>query len=205
MNALPFILHRWMRRPHTLLAACGLALVGAAWFGLTNVQALPEYTNRTGEACAACHVSAGGGGPRTLRGLLWAARGRPDKLPVLPGLLVAPGVSGGPELYEIACSGCHGLQGEGLYGNGLVGLGISRGAMRGFITRGIPALNMPRFEGQFTPAQLDTLVAYAASLSSGQVAPPPAAFPLPQPRFKCASRSDFGCGNPPAAAQTEGN
>ena len=77
-------------------------------WGSVPGHALPEYALRTGESCATCHVSPGGGGPRTLRGLLWAARGKPDKVPDLPNLLLAPGVSNGDELYEIGCSACHG-------------------------------------------------------------------------------------------------
>src|SRR5512140_3352364 len=60
-----------------------LAIIGIISFILfwsaTPGHALPEYANRTGEPCATCHVSPGGGGPRTLRGLLWASRGKPDK------------------------------------------------------------------------------------------------------------------------------
>lgn len=47
------------------------------------VHALPEYSTHTGQACGTCHVNPGGGGPRTLRGLLWAAQGRPDVVPML--------------------------------------------------------------------------------------------------------------------------
>ena len=68
----------------------------------------PEYATLTGEGCATCHVSPGGGGPRTLRGLLWAVRGKPAKVPTLPGVLIAPNVTDGAELYDIACAACHG-------------------------------------------------------------------------------------------------
>jgi hypothetical protein len=46
---------------------------------------LPEYAARTGQACAVCHVNPAGGGPRTVRGLLWVAQGKPDQVPPLPG------------------------------------------------------------------------------------------------------------------------
>lgn len=203
MNTLFLALRRWIRTPLLAGLAGGLVVVSAAWLGLTAppAHALPEYTTRTGEACATCHVSAGGGGPRTLRGLLWAARGRPDKVPTLPGLLIAPGVTSGADLYDIACAGCHGNKGEGLFGTGLVGRRIGRGSMRGFIVRGIPALNMPSFTGQFTPDQLDALVIYASGLSSGEVEPPPDSYRLPPAVFTCQRPGDFGCQSPrPAAA-----
>ena len=92
-----------------------LAMALITYFGirvwLENEQAahaLPEFTERTSEPCAACHVNPGGGGPRTLRGLLWAARGRPDDIPPLPGKLISPDITDGLELYDIACAGCHG-------------------------------------------------------------------------------------------------
>ncbi len=56
------------------LAIAALALGVTLWVAAQPVHALPEYAARTGESCATCHVSPGGGGPRTLRGLLWAAR-----------------------------------------------------------------------------------------------------------------------------------
>src|SRR3990170_4668320 len=64
---------RLLRRSALVALALGLFLGMTLWVGSRPVQALPEYATRTGEPCAACHVSAGGGGPRTLRGLLWAA------------------------------------------------------------------------------------------------------------------------------------
>lgn len=148
-------------------------------------HALPEYSERMGEPCAACHVNPGGGGPRTLRGLLWSARGRPDALPDLPGTLLAPGVDDGQELYEIACAGCHGFQGEGLSGMGLAGTGISEPAIRSYLLFGIPQLGMPAFQGQFDGDQIDALVGYLGKLASGEIAPPASEIPLPPTNFRC--------------------
>jgi cytochrome c553 len=149
------------------------------------VHALPEFTERTGEPCAACHVNPGGGGPRTLRGLLWGARGRPDSLPQLPGMLAAPGVSDGQELYEIACAGCHGYQSEGLYAAGLAGTNISERAIRSFIEQGIPSLGMPSFDGQFDEDQLDALTRYLGQLASGEINPPQGGYLLPPASLGC--------------------
>jgi len=180
---------RLLRRSALVALALGLFLGMTLWVGSRPVQALPEYATRTGEPCAACHVSAGGGGPRTLRGLLWAARGRPDQVPTLPGVLLAPRVNDGGELYDIACAGCHGTKAEGLFAIGLVERQIPGPAVRSFIRRGIPLLGMPGFEGQFTEEQLDALVTYVAGLASGEIPPPPDAYPLPPARFKCEARA----------------
>lgn len=174
--------------------ALAVFLAVSIWTGEQPAQALPEYTTRTGEPCATCHVNPGGGGPRTLRGLLWAARGRPDAVPQLPGLLVAPGVMDGAELYEIACAGCHGYKAEGLFAMGLAGTNISEPAIRSFILQGIPLIGMPAFEGQFDDDQLDVLAGYLAQLASGDIEPPQEAFLLPEAYLLCDPGLNTACG-----------
>ena len=164
-----------------------------------TAHALPEYSTRTGEPCAVCHVSAGGGGPRTLRGLLWAAQGKPDKVPELPGLMIAPGVSDGIELYKIACSGCHGLKGEGLSARGLANTKISLITVEDFTLHGIPQLGMPSFEGLFTDDQLNTLVTFVAGMASGEIPPPADSYPLPPPLFRCSQAPENPVCNYPAS------
>jgi len=150
-----------------------------------TAHALPEYAALTGEGCATCHVSPGGGGPRTLRGLVWAVRGKPAKVPTLPGVLIAPNVTDGAELFDIACAACHGKKAEGLFAIGLVGIDISKISARSFIERGIPRSGMPSFEGQFTEAQLESLVNFVSGLSDGTIKPLPDSYLLPPARFKC--------------------
>jgi len=142
------------------------------------VKALPEYAALTGESCGVCHVNPGGGGPRTLRGLLWAARGKPVQLPALPTMLLAPDVQDGYELYGIACAGCHGAKGEGSSAIGLAGTGISASATRSYLLQGIQPLGMPGFKGQLTDAQVDALVNFVTDLATGKVPPPPDSYPL---------------------------
>ena len=168
-----------------VVMALSVFWVVTLWAGSRPAHALPEYATRTGEPCATCHVNPGGGGPRTLRGLLWSARGKADAVPQLPGMLAAPGVTDGGELYDIACAGCHGRKGEGLFAINLAGIGVSERAIRSFVVRGIPRSGMPAFESQFTDAQLDALVTFVAGLSSGEIAPPADEYPLPPPHFKC--------------------
>lgn len=161
--------------------------------GERPAHALPEYAPLTGEPCATCHVSAGGGGPRTLRGMLWTARGRPDEVPKLPGNLIAPGVESGVELYDIACAGCHGRSGEGLFGISLAERGISQPAARSFIRNGIPELGMPAFGGQFTVEQLDALSQFVADMSQGEA--PPEEYPLSPPVSNCTLTTTSCGGN----------
>ena len=95
------------------------AVVGTLLFAFRPVaNALPEYSTRTGESCAACHVNPAGGGPRTVRGSLWIAAGRPDQVPPLPGSPDQGNAASAPAddqaLYEkFGCAGCHGAAGEG--------------------------------------------------------------------------------------------
>jgi mono/diheme cytochrome c family protein len=166
-----------------LLALC--AVLALAALCNSSAFALPEYSTRTGETCAVCHVNPGGGGPRTLRGLLWAAQGRPDQVPSLPTALIAPGVESGEDLYAVACAGCHGTQAEGLFAMGLAQTGIGRSSIRSYIRDGIKSIGMPAFAGQFTDAQLEALVTYVAGLADGSIAPPLHAYPLPPVLFRC--------------------
>ena len=164
-------------------------------WGSVPGHALPEYALRTGESCATCHVSPGGGGPRTLRGLLWAARGKPDKVPDLPNLLLAPGVSNGDELYEIGCSACHGKNGEGLFGVVLINSGLPDNKIRAQILNGRVRSGMPSFKDKFTNDQLDALVTYVAGLASGAITPAPNSYPLEPGHLTCSPTApNTSCG-----------
>jgi cytochrome c5 len=166
--------------------------------GVTNTptaHALPEYAARTGEPCATCHVNPGGGGPRTLRGLLWSARGKPDAVPELPGVLLAPGITDGAELYDIACASCHGPDGKGLFGTALVNTGLSKGKIKSTITRGRLRSGMPAFEGQFTDDQLEALVKFTQDLANGFVEERAQSFPLPEGELSCQALTvPIACG-----------
>lgn len=168
----------------TIILAVVTILVTGLMTREQPAHALPEYAARTGEACATCHVNPGGGGPRTLRGLLWAANGRPDAVPVLD-ILIAPGVEDGDELYDIACAGCHGFAGEGLFGIALTGSGLRDSKIQSTIVRGRERSGMPAFEGQLTNEQLDALVTFVAGIASGQIEPQPNSYELPPAEFVC--------------------
>ncbi|MEK6221402.1 MAG: cytochrome c [Chloroflexota bacterium] len=165
----------------------GSIVIMGGILGENAAHALPEFVDRTGEPCATCHVNPGGGGPRTLRGLLWSAQGRPEEVPVLGNILVAPGINDGIELYDIACASCHGAAGEGLFGVSLVGSGIEENKIKSNILRGRERSGMPAFEGQFTAIQLDTLVAYVTGIASGEFDPAPASYPLDPGKLVCSN------------------
>lgn len=161
-------------------------------------HALPEYGARTGQPCATCHVNPAGGGPRTLRGLLWVAQARPDQVPSLPGAEEEPGTAlDGQALYEkFACSGCHGSNGEGGVGPALNQAELpadeiiqvtrnGRGAMMAY-----PPDTMP-------DGELDAVVEYVQALGRGetQIGPVLEKRPLPPAHLTCGLPSQrTGCG-----------
>jgi mono/diheme cytochrome c family protein len=171
------------------IACIALFVLLAISSAANSVQALPEYSHRTSEPCAVCHVNPGGGGPRTLRGALWAARGKPDEVPALPNVLLAPSVDDGAELYQIACSTCHGLSGEGLFGRELANTGLKDSKIRSNILKGRLQSGMPSFDGMFTDAQLQALVDYVVSLANGTAEIPPLEYPLEPPAMNCSGQS----------------
>ena len=199
--------------PRGLLSAAlfaSLLVVTVTFSAPRPARALPEYAQRTSEPCATCHVNPGGGGPRTMRGLLWIADGRPDKVRVFEGILLAPGVKDAQVLYDSACATCHGSKGEGGSASPLRGFDFSESLIRRRILQGAPQFGMPGFQGQFTDEQLTALAKYVTDLSAGRLVPsesypllplPPGAStlvfspPLPraasQPATRARSRASF--------------
>jgi mono/diheme cytochrome c family protein len=116
--------------------------------------------------------------------MLWAAQGRPQQVPILKGVLIAPGVNDPQVLYDTACAACHGASGEGLLGVALFGSGLSANKVRNAVLRGKERSGMPSFEGQFSNSQLEILVEYVAAIGAGQINPP-ASYSLPQGELRC--------------------
>ncbi len=168
----------------TTLAGALLLVLTVLSFGERTAFALPEYAQRTNESCATCHVNPGGGGPRTMRGLIWAANGKPDQVPELPGVLLAPGVHDGAELYQVACASCHGVYGEGKVGLRLESGGVLENKIRSVILHGRRISGMPSFDGQFTDDQFESLVTYVVTLENGQAEPILDAYPLEPPHLR---------------------
>lgn len=196
MKRLPSGLIRFLQYFSMVTLVVIVPLIVMMISNVPTAHALPEYASRTGESCATCHVSPGGGGPRTLRGLLWSARGKADQVPTLPGVLLAPGVHDGPELYDIACVACHGGKGEGIFGTKLTDTGLNEAKIRSTILRGRTNSGMPAFEGQFADEQLTALVKFVSGLAKGEIKPLPDQFSLPPARFKCdPAVPSLGCGD----------
>jgi len=168
----------------TSLAGVVLLILTGLSFGEQTAYALPEYAQRTNESCSTCHVNPGGGGPRTMRGLIWAANGKPDQVPELPGVLLAPGVNDGADLYQIACASCHGIYGEGKVGLRLESGGVQENKIRSTILSGRRISGMPSFDGQFTDEQFELLVAYVVTLENGQAAQILDTDPLEPPQLR---------------------
>ncbi|HEY5731424.1 MAG TPA: cytochrome c [Anaerolineales bacterium] len=176
-----------MKRKMTLfmgtLAGVVVLFLTGHMFREQTVYALPEFAQRTNESCATCHVNPGGGGPRTMRGLIWSANGKPDAVPELPGILLAPGVDDGAELYQIACASCHGTNGEGKLASRLHSGGVQENKIRSTILLGRQISGMPSFDGQFTDEQFEALVGYMVALENGQAEPILESYPLESPQL----------------------
>lgn len=144
-------------------------LVFATW---RPAHALPEYAARTGQQCSTCHVNPAGGGPRTLRGLLWLAQGRPDEVPPLPGAQeeAGPAVLDGPTLFstKYRCARCHGAVGQGGVAPALNQKERSRDELVDIIRNGVGA--MKGFgSGAPSDEEMDILVPYLQAIGRGEV------------------------------------
>jgi mono/diheme cytochrome c family protein len=184
MKAIPLKLIQWVTL--ALIVVVTTLAVGIIT-GESKAHSFPEYATRTNEPCSACHVNPGGGGPRTLTGLLWTAQGRPDAVPELENILIAPGVVDEVELFDLACQACHGTSGEGSYGLALTSSGIPATKIRSAILRGRDRSGMPPFEGKFTDQQLEILVEYVTGIASGDFEPAPLSYPLDSGQLSCIS------------------
>jgi len=147
-------------------------LVGIMLFAMRpTVHALPEYVTRTGEPCATCHVNPAGGGPRTVRGSLWLAAGRPDQVPSLPGTQEPAGaaVTDDRALYEkFACAGCHGAVGEGGAGPALNQAEWPADEVTQVIRNGMGSM-MAYPANRLSDAELTAIVRFVQAIGRGEV------------------------------------
>lgn len=144
-------------------------IVAAGWSSATF--AYPEYTARTGEQCTTCHVNPAGGGPRTLRGLLWLAQGKHDTVPPLPGGAATEDGQAldGAGLYaRLECDRCHGLSGEGGVGPALNDAERTGEALTDAIVNGIGTMKGYGVDA-LSPTEMEVLVAYLQSMGRGEI------------------------------------
>lgn len=150
------------------------AAVGVLLFAVRPVaHALPEYVTRTGESCATCHVNPAGGGPRTLRGSLWIAAGRPDTVPPLPGSAAQGSAAAAPTddqaLYtKFACAGCHGAVGEGGAGPALNKAELPADQLTQVIRNGKGTM-MGYKASSLSDAELAAVVRFTQAIGRGEV------------------------------------
>lgn len=143
-------------------------LVFAAW---PPAHALPEYATRTGQQCAVCHVNPAGGGPRTLRGLLWLAQDRPDQVPALPGSEEEADEAAldGPTLFEkFECSSCHGPTGEGDIGPALNQGELPTTELVEIIRSGTGIMKGYRPD-MMSDEELDVVIPYVQAIGRGEI------------------------------------
>lgn len=164
-------------------------------------HAYPEYTDRTGQQCTACHVNPAGGGPRTLRGLLWIAEGRPDEIPLLPGGDQADVAAlDGPTRYnQFECNRCHGSVGEGGIAAPLNQTEWTSEELTEILRNGIGAMNGYPPE-VMSDEEMATLIPYVQAIGRGEVEASVVLNqrPLPAPPLDCGAEAElepilFGC------------
>lgn len=173
-----------------LWTALGVILGLLLFASRSPVHAYPEYTNRTGQQCTTCHVSPAGGGPRTLRGLLWAAAGKPDVVPSLPGGAAKPdGELDGATLFnQFECSRCHGTVGEGGVAAALNQTPWTEEELTDIIRNGRDAMKGYPPE-TISDAELNALIPYVQAIGRGEVEATVVLYkrPLPPPVLRCAA------------------
>ena len=142
-------------------------LVFVAW---PSAHALPEYATRTGQQCSTCHVNPAGGGPRTLRGLLWLAQDRPDQIPSLPGSEEeGEAVLDGATLFEtFECSRCHGPTGEGDIGPVLNQAELPTTELVDIIRNGTGIMKGYRPD-VMSDEEMDALIPYVQAIGRGEI------------------------------------
>jgi hypothetical protein len=148
-------------------------LVFMAWPSARPTHALPEYATRTGQPCATCHVNPAGGGPRTLRGLLWLAQGRPDQVPLLPGSEEGTGpteLDGATLFTKFECSRCHGPVGEGNIGPALNQAELPSAELVEIIRNGKGIMKGYRSD-VMSDEEMDAVIPYVQAIGRGEIQP----------------------------------
>ena len=85
-------------------------------------------------------------------------------------------VEAGRQLYVVACTTCHGPEGEGVTDRGPALIGVGAASADFYLTTGRMPLDRPRAQAErkrvaYTPVQIRQLVAFVASLGPGPAIP----------------------------------
>ena len=162
-----------LKRSLNSLIWVGIGVLAGLLFFVTwpHVNAYPEYADRTGEQCTACHINPAGGGPRTLRGLLWIADGRQDQVPQLPTAAGAGGdnaLDGATLFADFECYRCHGVVGEGGIAPTLIGTPWTVEQLTDLLRNGIGAMKGYAPE-RMADAQMQALIPYVQAIGRGEI------------------------------------
>src|SRR5204863_9173350 len=81
-------------------------------------------------------------------------------------------IDAGRQLYAVACTTCHGTEGEGVEDRGPTLVGVGAASADFYLSTGRMPLDRPRAQAErkrvaYTPVQIRQLVAFVASLGSG--------------------------------------
>ena len=103
------------------------------------------------------------------------AQVRPPATTTTTGANAADMVAG-YELYQIACTTCHGAKGEGVEDRGPSLIGVGAASADFYLSTGRMPLDRPRSQAErkrvaYSPVQIRQLVAFVASLGSGPPIP----------------------------------
>lgn len=103
------------------------------------------------------------------------AQVRPPTPTTTAGASVAD-VAAGYELYQIACTTCHGAKGEGVEDRGPSLIGVGAASADFYLTTGRMPLDRPRSQAErkrvaYSPPQIRQLVAFVAALGPGPPIP----------------------------------
>lgn len=93
-----------------------------------------------------------------------------------PGTQAPPEVEAGRQLFLVACTTCHGTEGQGVADRGPSLVGVGAASADFYLTSGRMPLDRPRAQAErkrvaYTPAQIRQLVAFVASLGPGPAIP----------------------------------
>ena len=85
-------------------------------------------------------------------------------------------IEAGRQLYLVACTTCHGTEGEGVPDRGPTLIGVGAASVDFYLTTGRMPLDRPRAQADrkrvaYSPAQIRQLVSYVASLAPGPAIP----------------------------------
>ncbi len=117
------------------------------------------------------------GGSLAVALLTVGASSAPAQTPTPPTIPPGPAeIAAGRQLYQVACTTCHGTEGEGVDGRGPSLIGVGAASADFYLSTGRMPLDRPRAQAErkrvaYSPVQIRHLVAFVASLGLGPAVP----------------------------------